>query len=78
MAKNPDHLEAIRYFRDGPGVPARDTGELISFKDTADRAAMGLKWGLDHPDWEIRRRNIAEFQRSLDCKLRTPYRKRLF
>lgn len=76
-AKTRAHLDAVKYFRD-EGAPSRDTGQLVSFRDTADRNEMGRKWGLDVPDWETRKRNIELFKRSNDFKIRSPYRQRLF
>jgi len=76
-AKTKAHLDSVAEFR-ALGAPSRDTGQLVSFVDRADRDAMGHKWGLDHPDWEIRRRNIERFKRSEDFRLRSPYRPRLF
>ena len=75
-AKTLAHFETLRTFREDLGVVPRDTGEPVSFVDSKDRAAMGRKWGLDHPDWETRRRNIRRFQQSEDFRLRSPYRRR--
>ncbi len=70
------HADMVRRLREAGGVTARDTGEVLTFPDTATRQMMGWKYQLDHPDWETRRKGIERFKRSSDYKRFSPFRNR--
>lgn len=55
-----------------------EMGEMLRFENIAHRKRIGKKWGLDHPDFETRQRNIRRFQMSDDYERVKVYKKRLF
>jgi len=55
-----------------------EMGEMLRFPSQLVRQGVIARWGLDHPDWDEKCKNIERFQRSEEIKRYKVYTKRLF
>ena len=78
MSRETRYDEAQRRTRDEGLHNPTEMGEMLRFENLAHRKRIGKKWGLDHPDFETRQRNIKRFQRSDDYERVKVYKPRHF
>ena len=76
MSRRDRHATAVRELRETGAIP-RDTGEALSFADTAQRDEIYRDYRINSKDEGEARRGLRRFQQSGEYKRFSPYKKRL-
>lgn len=78
MSRTTPHDDWIRQVRDEGHMRDSELGEMLTWPSIKVRDEVCRRWGLDHPDWDTKLRNIKKFQRSDEYKRYSGYHRKLY